>query len=332
MTNGNSIKRRTFLQASVAASAGASTAADGLADNSIVENGMPYGMIGDIKISRLILGSNVMGGGAHSRDLVYVRKLMSLYNTQDRLLNVLKTAEAQGINTILQGNANLVNNYNAEFDGHMQQIRPLKMTQDDTTETIQQKFDEFLKQSGPLVYVMGDTGDQMTRDGRVDIIAKALDIAKKSGVVCGVGGHSLGVVKACEEQELKPAFYVKTFHHDQYWSATPKGNRKDFCWYDDKGGNSYSGVQLDHGEFHDNIWCLDPEETIEVMQKVSVPWLAFKVLAAGAISPTSGFKYALQNGADFMAVGMLDFQIEEDAAIFKGMYARGIKRQRPWRA
>jgi len=66
------------------------------------------------------------------------------------------------------------------------------------------------------------------------------------------------------------------------------------------------------------------------MNKVKVPWIAFKVLAAGAISPTSGFKFAFQEGADFIAVGMCDFHVEDNVKVVKSLFARGIKRERPW--
>ena len=54
------------------------------------------------------------------------------------------------------------------------------------------------------------------------------------------------------------------------------------------------------------------------------PWIAYKVLGAGVVNPTKGFKYALRSGADFMCVGMFDFQIKHDAQIVKGIFARGL--------
>ena len=66
------------------------------------------------------------------------------------------------------------------------------------------------------------------------------------------------------------------------------------------------------------------------MKKVDVPWIAYKVLAAGAISPTTGFEYALKNGADFLCVGMFDFQVNKDVEIFTGLFDKKIKRDRPW--
>ena len=124
----------------------------------------------------------------------------------------------------------------------------------------------------------------------------------------------------------------KTFHNDNYWSATPKEYREPFCWYNGLGGNSYTGKTNDHNRFHDNIWCLDPEKTIEVMRKVEVPWIAFKVLAAGAIHPKQGFGFAFRNGADFIAVGMPDFYVKGNAAIVKSLVTRLKDRDRPWQA
>jgi len=39
---------------------------------------------------------------------------------------------------------------------------------------------------------------------------------------------------------------------------------------------------------------------------------------------------ALQNGPDFLCIGMFDFQVKEDVQIIKGLFARGKKRRRPW--
>ena len=299
-------------------------------DGKTDETGMPYGKIGDLTISRLILGSNIPG--AHSRDLIYVGALGKAYNTKERMLDTFELAESQGINTVLQGNTALIEEYNATRGGHLRQIRPLKLARTDNQQSIERRIGKLIEQKAAALYVFGDSGDYLARDGRVDVIGIALDVAKDMGMLLGVGGHSLQVVIQCEEHGLKPAFYLKTFHHDNYWSATPRENRKPFCWYDGAGGNSYSGKTADHNQFHDNIWCLDPEKTIEVMRNVTVPWIAFKVLAAGAIHPRQGFGYAFRNGADFIAVGMLDFQIQENANITQRLVGSLSDRERPWQA
>src|SRR5438046_2834802 len=43
------------------------------------------GKIGKVPISRLLLGSNLIGGYAHSRDLLYVSRLLREYNTDSKI-------------------------------------------------------------------------------------------------------------------------------------------------------------------------------------------------------------------------------------------------------
>ena len=67
----------------------------------------------------------------------------------------------------------------------------------------------------------GVTDSHMMRGGKVEVIGQMLDLIKAEGLPAGVGGHSLNMPMACEENKLDPDFYVKTFHMDRYWSATP---------------------------------------------------------------------------------------------------------------
>jgi hypothetical protein len=60
------------------------------------------------------------------------------------------------------------------------------------------------------------------------------------------------------------------------------------------------------------MWCLFPEETVDFVKNATKPVVGFKVLAGGAIHPKDGFQWAFDNGADFIEVGMFDFQIVEN--------------------
>ena len=85
-----------------------------------------------------------------------------------------------------------------------------------------------------------------------------------------------------------------------------------------------------YAEYHDNMFCHDPEKTAAFMQDVKVPWIAFKVMAAGAIPPEEAFRFAFANGADFICVGMFDFQVDADAALARRAIAESKNRKRPW--
>lgn len=57
------------------------------------------------------------------------------------------------------------------------------------------------------------------------------------------------------------------------------------------------------------MFCSFPEKTIDFVNNAEVPVMGFKVLAAGAIKPEDGYNWAFKNGADFICVGMFDFQV-----------------------
>jgi hypothetical protein len=174
------------------------------------------------------------------------------------------------------------------------------------------------------LYIQGGEGDRYVSSGKIDMVYKAIDYIKKQGFLAGVGGHSLETFRACEKEGIPADFYVKTFHHDNYWSAHPAENRVEFSVIGD-----YSP---DHNKYHDNIWDLFPAQTVDFMKEVKKPWIAFKVLAAGALQPKDGFRFAFENGADFICVGMFDFQIVEDVNIANEVLGSLGKRDREWRS
>jgi len=158
----------------------------------------------------------------------------------------------------------------------------------------------------------------------IDTLARAVALIREAGVPAGVGSHSLQTTIASERHGLDPDYYVKTYHPDTYWSATPESEREEWCWY--------RGRSQDHDGYHDNMFCLNPEETTAFLATVRKPWLAFKVMAAGAITPHVGFTFAYGGGADFVIAGMFDFQIADDVALAVKAIRRAADRPRPWLA
>jgi hypothetical protein len=320
------VDRRSFLKTSMAAAAGAvytAGASRGANPQSATRhpqseapgvNGMPMGRIKNLRISRLISGGNLISGWAHSRDLIYVHNLMDHYNTPEKVLETLAALEENGVNTII---ADPRKKPMEVFKKHWQRGGKIQWIAEGhpTPEDMKTNIKASVEWGASAVYLQGVIGDQWLKAGHVELLGECVEYIKSLGVPGGLGAHVLDVIINSEARGFEPDFYVKTLHHTNYWSTRRPDQGTDVV-----------------GNGADNFWEPTPEKTIEFMKTVKRPWIAFKTLAAGAIHPTSGFKYAFQGGADFICVGMFDFQVREDAIIAKKTLDELKNRERPWLA
>ena len=281
---------------------------------------LPEGKLGNLTISRLIMGVNLIGGWAHARDLIYASALFKAYNNERKIMKTFYLAEQAGINTTFMSTPfyPILNKYKNTYNGKIQSICQTKLPQNDFFSNINLAIDS----GATALYIQGAEGDRYVMEGKIDMLAKAIEYIKKQGFIAGIGAHSLETIKACERESIPADFYVKTFHHDKYWSAHPEENREEY--------SIIRGPSADHNKYHDNMWDLFPSRTIEFMKNVDKPWIAFKVLAAGAIQPKDGFRYAFANGADFICVGMFDFQVIDNVNTTNMILGDIKKREREW--
>lgn len=280
---------------------------------------LPTGKIGKHELSRLIAGGNLIGGWAHARDLIYCNELFRAYNTEKKVYETLMLAEQAGINTINIGFPSnpLLAKYKKMTGSKIKVISQVAPNLDyqglakvgpHTDKKLYYEFiDQAIDMGADIIQVQGNWCDWLVRDNRIEVIHEMIAHIRKQGYTAGLAAHSVESLIACADQGIIPDYYMKTMHHDQYWSAHPRENRFPF----EVDGKEH----LDHNRFHNNMFCLFPERTVEFVSKATVPVMGFKVLAAGSIEPKDGFQWAFDNGADFICVGMFDFQVVNNVNI-----------------
>lgn len=318
------LSRRAFMQSAVLATVAAPWLAEAQGRERVgsMETGtsvgreegqLPQGRIGSCWFSRLMLGGNLLSGHAHARDLAYVRDLMRAYHTEARIRQTLEWAESHGIDTL---NSWVMDDNRVLFDhwkngGRMKWIAQVRFGGVDGFDQVRRAVAE----GATAIHVTGDAAEQMLYREQFERVGEMVEFIRAQRCPAGIGAHDLKVVMESERRGFQPDFYVKTLHTHDYFSA-PRGEETEAV------GRA------------DNYWCLDPEAVVKFMAQVRKPWIAFKILAAGAIHPRNAFPYAFQSGADFLLVGMFDWQIPENAAlarrVLRSVLGPNSKRTRPW--
>lgn len=296
------LNRRHFLQASAVAAGltfdtlplKAQMEAGGPVRMKPASGGLPKGRIGKLEVTRLICGGNLFSGFAHSGELIYVHSLLQHYFTDDKILDTLQLSEEGGINTtILRTDEQIVrviNRYRKERGGKLQWIAQTYPEPGNLKDNIKLAIDN----GAVAAFCMGQHADEVfVKPGKAELIGEVVSFIKQNGVVAGVGSHSMELPIISEQQKFDPDFYFKTFNSAGYYSQ-------------------------------------DTRDVAALMKTIRKPWIAFKVLGAGRVRPEPGFDLAFMSGADFINVGMYDFQVESNISLVRDVVKRHEQRDRPW--
>jgi len=326
------ISRRDFVQGSLIATAGGTLAANAGTGQALAQenkqtnmkvvpgskNTLPKGKIGNLEMSRLLLGGNLLIGGTHTHGMKFINSLVKGYNTLEKKLETMAVAEAHGIDTVgihtHPGIIDMLKKYRNEWGGKIKiMASPVAKIEPDLKAYFEEAK-QIVDDGVDAIFIWGARAEQMLGKGRMGDLIKMVEFVKELGIPSGVCAHDLNVIKQCEKEKVNTDFYIKTLHHHKYPTA-PRQEQ----------------INGPYSEVSPSYWCSCPDETIEYMKTVEKPWIAFKTMACGGIPAKDAFPYVLNGGADFVWAGMFDFDIEEDVKITKEAVA-SAKRDRPWRS
>jgi hypothetical protein len=255
--------------------------------------GLQRGKLGPHTISRLIIGGNLISGSAHAGELLYQSAFMTHYFTTEKILETWTLAEQNGINTtLMRADPHIIEHYRKFTRERGGKLQWIAQSAPEQGDPVENA--KRARDNGAIaVYLHGGVSDNFVKQGKVEEIGRVIAGIRGAGLTAGIGAHLLATVQACEQAKLDPDFYMFTVNRVNYY-ASPAGEVEDF------------------------------------MKTLQKPWIGFKVLGAGRDKPPEGFLHAFERGADFIAVGMFDWQVRDDTAHVQAMLAKGIKRDRAW--
>ncbi|MGD0921413.1 MAG: hypothetical protein ABSA70_06550 [Terriglobia bacterium] len=255
--------------------------------------GLQRGKLGKYEISRLIIGGNLISGSAHADNLLYQSALMTHYFTTEKILETWTLAEQNGINTtLMRADPHIIEHYQKFTRERGGKLQWIAQSAPEQGDPVENA--QRARDTGAIaMYLHGNVSDTAVKQGKTEGIGRVVAGIRKTGLLAGIGAHLLATVQGCEQAKLDPDFYMFTVNRVNY----------------------YSSPAAEIGAF---------------MKTIQKPWIGFKVLGAGRDKPPEGFLHAFQKGADFICVGMFDWQVRDDTALVQEMLARGITRERPW--
>ncbi|HUJ22319.1 MAG TPA: hypothetical protein VLX58_12385 [Bryobacteraceae bacterium] len=255
--------------------------------------GLQCGKLGKYEISRLIIGGNLISGSAHAGELLYQSALMTHYFNTEKILETWTLAEQNGINTtLMRCDPHIIEHYQKFKRERGGKLQWIAQSAPEQGDPVENA--KRARDNGAIgIYLHGGVSDNLVKKGQVEEIGRAVEGMRKTGLVAGIGAHLLATVRSCHEAGLDPDFFMVTVNRVNYY-------------------------------------CSDAADVAGFMGKIKKPWIGFKVLGAGRQAPPDGFRHAFERGADFIAVGMFDWQVRDDAAHVQEMLAKGIERERSW--
>jgi hypothetical protein len=255
--------------------------------------GLQRGKFGKHEVSRLIIGGNLISGSAHSGELLYQSALMTHYFNTEKILETWTLAEQNGINTtLMRADPHIIEHYQKFRRERGGKLQWIAQTAPEQGDPVENA--KRARDNGAIaIYLHGGVSDDTVKASKVQHIGEIVEGIKKTGLMAGIGAHLVQTVRVCAEAKLDPDFYMVTVNRKKYYSS-------------------------------------DAGEVGALMQTLHKPWIGFKVLGAGRDMPPDGFRHAFERGADFIAVGMFDWQVRDDVAHVQDMLAKGIERERAW--
>ncbi|MBQ9995396.1 MAG: hypothetical protein IJP32_03410 [Clostridia bacterium] len=253
---------------------------------------LPTMKIGDIEVTRLIVGSNPFTGKSHLNETVDAD--MRAYFTEEQAFAMLRRCEEAGINAVQSRGSMPVMGLIGRYRQAGGRLMWLAQTGKNLT-TFDEELDEMMKYDPAAVCIHGELADELYMTGMLDRLEGLLDRIRRKNVPCGICAHFPEVLTYAEEHGLKPDYYMASLYNlsqpDRSHDVNPTGER-----------------------FEDS----DIPVMYNVIRQLSAPTFALKILGAGRrcgseeqVKAAFCEAFASMKPGDGVLVGMFDKYIDQ---------------------
>ncbi|MFB3896328.1 MAG: hypothetical protein ACE14V_08505 [bacterium] len=268
---------------------------------------LPQIKLGNISISKLILGGNPFSGFSHQTPEKDWE--MKSYYTTARIKAMFQQAESLGINTHLGRADHHVMRVLLEYWNEGGTIQWIAQTCPEVG-TIDRGVQNAINGKAKACFIHGGEMDYRFANKQLDEVPFTIKKIREAGMPAGIAGHNPAVFEWAE-QHLDVDFYMCS-----YYNAAHRDEHKEHI----------SGMP----EWFDNT---DREKMVKLIRRLSKPVIHYKVLAAGRNKPEEAFRYVAQHLRlqDAVCVGVYtkdNPQMLEEDILLLGKYLIEIRGQK----
>lgn len=253
--------------------------------------------LGNLSISRLILGGNPFAGFSHQnpqRD-----EEMRRYYTTARIKETLRQAEQAGINTFLGRTDRHTTRTLLEYRDEGGTIQWIAQTAPELA-SISRAIHEAIYGGANAVFIHGGQMDYLIANKQLDLVAPAIEQIHKAGLPAGLAGHTPAVF-AWAEKNVNVDFYMCSYYNPSDRSQTAE-----------------HAIGMEEQFLSENR-----DAMVATIPNLRKPVIHYKIFAAGRNDPKEAFTYLAKNlrPSDATCIGVFTkdnpTMIADDVALFE---------------
>ena len=253
---------------------------------------LPTMKIGDLEITRLIVGSNPFTGKSHLTPETDAD--MKDYFSEETAFAMLRRCEEAGINAVQSRGSMPVMGLLGRYRSSGGKLLWMAQSGKNLT-TFDEELDAMMQYTPAAVCIHGELADELYMTGMLDKLEGLLDKIRRKNVPCGICAHFPEVLAYAEEKGLRPDYYMASLYNlsqpDRSHDVNPTGER-----------------------FEDS----DIPQMYAVIRQLSAPTFALKILGAGRrcadqeqVKAAFAEAFASMKPGDGVLVGMFDKYIDQ---------------------